>query len=645
MFLNDNPEKKKILKWLLISVAVFFVLSAASASAFWGFQKKYENKIFSGIRLGNLNLGGETKDEAKKIVGQKINEISQNGLKFEYNGQATIITPTISSFEADSSYQIITFNPDQTVEEIFSFGRSGNFLNNLKNRLSALIFKKNANILYIINEEEITKILKLNYGNLEIPAKSAELTATSSPSQNNEFTFSVNKEKLGKIINYGGAIKKLRENLKNLNNQPITLTSETDYPLIYKNECLNIEPEARKILSASPLTLTYQNKKWIIEKEKIADWLTLEKNDKKIIIVSLNSEKIANFLKETIAPQIEKEPIDARFEIKNGRVSEFQGGQDGLKIIEEETIKKIQESFITGNNNVIELTMKETKSAVSAGELNNFGIKEIIGTGHSNFSGSPVNRRHNIAVGASSINGLLIKPGEEFSMNKSLGEVDKESGYLPELVIKDGKTIPEYGGGLCQIGTTMFRTALASGMPITARQNHSYRVSYYEPAGTDATIYSPWPDFRFLNDTANYILIQTRIEGNNLYFDFWGTKDGRLVEKTDPIIYNITKPNPTKIIETLDLPAGEKKCTEKAHNGADAYFDYKVTYPISSATSTPVIKEKRFSSHYVPWQEVCLIGVEKLTEEKTEITPITEDQPSDTPPLATESAQLEIPIQ
>ena len=144
-------------------------------------------------------------------------------------------------------------------------------------------------------------------------------------------------------------------------------------------------------------------------------------------------------------------------------------------------------------------------------------------------------------------------------------------------------------------------------MPITQRRNHSYRVGYYEPAGTDATIYNPWPDYRFINDTENHVLIQSRIEGDDIYFDFWGTKDGREIDISDPVISNITKPQPTKIIETLDIPVGERKCTEHAHNGADAYFDYTVTYNNGS------IKEKRFSSHYVPWREVCLLGVKKLS--------------------------------
>ena len=78
------------------------------------------------------------------------------------------------------------------------------------------------------------------------------------------------------------------------------------------------------------------------------------------------------------------------------------------------------------------------------------------------------------------------------------------------------------------------------------------------------------------------------------------------------------RPGPTKLIETLDLPVGEKKCTEHAHNGADTYFDYKITY------ANEEVKEERFRSHYVPWREVCLIGVEKLSED--EITATTTEE-------------------
>jgi len=158
----------------------------------------------------------------------------------------------------------------------------------------------------------------------------------------------------------------------------------------------------------------------------------------------------------------------------------------------------------------------------------------------------------------------------------------------------------------------MFRVALSAGLPITERSPHSYRVVYYEPAGKDAAVYEMHPDVRFVNDTGNYILIQTHIQGDNLIFEFWGKDDGREVYQSDSRIFNITSPPALKEIPTLDLEPGERKFTESAHPGADAEFDYKVTYPDGE------IMEETFTSHYRAWGAVCLIGVEELPAEEGE---------------------------
>ncbi|MCX6741316.1 MAG: VanW family protein, partial [Candidatus Parcubacteria bacterium] len=240
--------------------------------------------------------------------------------------------------------------------------------------------------------------------------------------------------------------------------------------------------------------------------------------------------------------------------------------------------------------------------------------------GTSNFAGSPVNRRHNIAVGAKILNGLLIKPSEEFSLVKALGTIDDKAGFLPELVIKGDRTVPEFGGGLCQIGTTTFRVALYSGLPITARTPHSYRVVYYEPAGMDATIYNPQPDLRFINDTGANILFETKIDGNILTFDFYGTSDGRKTDITQPILSNITPPGSPLEIKTTDLAPGVRKKLESAHAGADAEFSRTITYVDGSQ------KTQTWKSHYRPWQEVWMVGVASLDEVATS-TPVQLQQP------------------
>lgn len=607
--INNNP-----IKYLLILAGFIFIIIIL---LYLFFEQKYQNKIYPGIYLGNINLSGLTILKAENLLNQKIRQIGQNGIIFKYNNieesknkwRITAVMPIIYSFDSDLTYQIVFFNVQNAVKQAYDSGRDNDFWLNLQNKIQTLLYKKQISIAREINEQEIKKILYENYKEFENPGQDAKLTASSVLVDNGvkKIIFNITSEKLGKSIDYQKAINELKINLAKLDFSSIQLYTKTDYPDIYKNECLDVETKAQKIISSAPLILMYKEKQWNIEAEQLSQWLVVKKVGNNIN-VELNATNVLEFLKQKIALQIDKDPINARFRIENERAVEFQTNEDGLKLDIEKTLFDIQQNFVINQKSIIQLSVNQIKSDITTENINNLGIKEIIGTGHSNFVGSPANRQHNIKTGANAIHGLLIKPDEEFSLVKTLGEVNAKSGYLPELVIKGNKTIPEYGGGLCQIGTTIFRAALDSGLPITERKNHSYRVSYYEPAGVDAAIYSPQPDVRFINDTKNFILIQARINKNDLYFDFWGIKDGRIVEKIKPVIYNIVKPGPVKIIKTTDLPAGKKKCTEHAHNGADAYFDYKITYP------NGIVKEKRFNSHYIPWQEVCLVGVEDLNK-------------------------------
>src|SRR3990167_3183667 len=101
-------------------------------------------------------------------------------------------------------------------------------------------------------------------------------------------------------------------------------------------------------------------------------------------------------------------------------------------------------------------------------------VLEILGTGYSNFSGSPTNRVKNIRHAVvDKLNWVLIKPDEVFSLLSALRPFTIEGGYLPELVIKGDEIKPEVAGGLCQVGSTTFRAVMNSGLPVTARRNHS----------------------------------------------------------------------------------------------------------------------------------------------------------------------------
>jgi vancomycin resistance protein YoaR len=227
-------------------------------------------------------------------------------------------------------------------------------------------------------------------------------------------------------------------------------------------------------------------------------------------------------------------------------------------------------------------------------ELGKLGIKEVVTIGESVFSGSPVNRRHNIGVGVARFNGHLIPQGSVFSFDETLGPVNATTGYRKELVIQGDTTIPDYGGGLCQVSTTAFRGPWEYGMPILQRRNHSYAVSYYSPQGTDATVYPPNVDIKFRNDTPGALLLQTFVDDQSrAFFIYYGTRDDRKSEVFGPYISDRqSAPKTEKIIYTKDLPPGEKRKAGERHDGMKAAW-----YRSVQMAGTGVIIEPFFSAY------------------------------------------------
>ena len=261
-----------------------------------------------------------------------------------------------------------------------------------------------------------------------------------------------------------------------------------------------------------------------------------KKHIQKISHLSVDVDLLKKFIAD-LSRQANKDPVDAKFQMTDGRIQAFSLSSDGLALDEIKSFQVILD-YLQSKSVALEIDLpyQNIKPEVGTDSIQNMGITSLVGEGHSDFKGSPKNRVSNINVGASRFNGVLIKPGEEFSFVKTLGPVDAEHGYLPELVIKQNATEPEFGGGMCQVSTTAFRAAIYSGLKITARQNHAYPVSYYNPQGMDSTVYIPRPDLKFINNTPGYILIQTKIVGTQLFFDFYGTDDGRKTNVIGPTI-------------------------------------------------------------------------------------------------------------
>lgn len=253
-------------------------------------------------------------------------------------------------------------------------------------------------------------------------------------------------------------------------------------------------------------------------------------------LLQLRPQAIYDYLNVYVSPRVNELGESSRFIRVDGALHLLEGGRKGKIVDGVKTSLNIRAALVAGQDSAV-IALKEYRPGVfSASDFEKLSFPDLVARGESNFAGSPKNRIHNINVGVSKFDGLVIMPGEQFSFNQYLGNVDADNGYLPELVIKENVTTPEYGGGICQVSTTAFRAAMQAGFKIDARRNHSYPVRYYGTPGYDATIYSPSPDLKFTNDTGQPAYLRTKIAGTKVLFEFYGKLDGRQVTINGPFV-------------------------------------------------------------------------------------------------------------
>ena len=616
--MKESESKKLNIRvlaiWAGVCVGVLALLVAAVVGAEAAYSRIYHNRIFPGVRVLDVRLDGLTKNEARQAVQKELDTELGKGLRFRFNEKDISINAIVSATDPDISRVLVNFNLDPALDEAFDAGRGGSWLSRVFSQMDSRVGPTRIPVEITLDEKAIEDAVRASLKDDLSPAKDATFSAVvatgSAPFVH------IENERSGMNINMARAFRILNEQAARLSFEPISIEVTKEEPKVFAKDIQPLVPDVMEFLNRPNLTFTNDSALYRVTTGTVASWLTIAttEGERKIVI---DEQRFGETLRG-LAPSLEQTVINGSLVVQDGKIISFVPGTQGSAINVKETLEAVLKDWPAKSTFPIEVMI--TSGSILGEDPERLGIKEIIGVGTSNFSGSPTNRRKNIRKGAEKVNGSLIAPGEEFSLLKTLGVIDGENGWLPELVIKGNETKPEFGGGLCQIGTTTFRAALNSGLDITMRQNHSYRVRYYEPAGTDATIYDPMPDFRFINDTGHHILINTYIKGDNLIFEVWGTKDGRTVDPIKSRVYNIVAAPPMKLIETLELPPGKKKCTETAHAGADAEF----TYHIVNADGT--IHDEVFKSHYRPWQAVCLIGVETLSNTQasstTEVTPL-----------------------
>ena len=597
-----------------------FLLTLFLIVSYFAYSLFYYGKVLPNVYFGNLNLGGKSSEQVESLVSKSVENYQSQILVFNLDGQTSRISV------ADLG---ISFDSTKIAGDAVSFGRSGRAGEDLLWRFSAPFKRHQIAPSYHVDFAKLEASTNKNFSGYESEAVNARIVIDESKPR-------IADEIIGKLIDKSKLEADLRSHIDNLSGGEIKVVLASDVPLIKKDQVQKAF-ERVKSLDNSQILLVWGNDSWNLSGQSLLDILkfspagysgdylaginlnapvlvlNIDWNDNSppLLDVGLSDNKINDFV-SGIASAVDRSTVDATLKFENGKVTQFTPAQDGQRVnrdlVKQIILDRVSLNGSTNSQTSINLPVYVEHAKIANEQINSLGIKELIGKGVSYFAGSIANRIYNVGLGASRINGTLVKPGEVFSFNNSVGEVSGATGYRQAYVISSGRTVLDDGGGICQVSTTVFRSALNAGLPIVARTAHAYRVGYYEQRGfgpgLDATVWSPAVDMQFKNDTNAHILVQSIMDPDNarLEVDLYGTSDGRTVEVSAPVLTNQTPALPDKYQDDHTLPKGTVKQVDFPAPGASVVFGRKVF------RGAQKIIDESFRSNYAPWQAIFLVG-------------------------------------
>lgn len=232
------------------------------------------------------------------------------------------------------------------------------------------------------------------------------------------------------------------------------------------------------------------------------------------------------------------------------------------------------------NGDKVTATLVETQPELTKATLETQFV--LRGAQHTSFKGSSKNRKFNINKGAAIISGTILHPNDEFSCNTTLGVRNKDNGWKMAGAYVGGAVDEQYGGGVCQLSSTLYNAVVKADLEIVDRRNHSMPVSYIDQ-GLDATINSVGNmiDFKFKNNTDDIVIIVAYTEGNTLYFEIYGKPfatdeydEIRLRAERTKKLY----PSGDWVLEVdNNMKPGTEEVVQERRNGA-IYQSYKQYY-------------------------------------------------------------------
>ena len=283
---------------------------------------------------------------------------------------------------------------------------------------------------------------------------------------------------------------------------------------------------------------------------------------------------------------------NARFRVLKGGGVTILPSRPGLDVAPQRVLDAVTAAAYSTSGRTVELALRQVRADITTAEAERLGIRERISSFTTDMGPSSSNRIHNVQLMADYIDGTIVRPGEVFSFNGSVGPRTVERGFREGQMIIGSLLLPSIGGGVCQTATTLFNNAFDLGLPLVERHNHSFYISHY-PMGRDAAVSWGGPDFSFRNDLKTGLLIKTSYTSSTLTFSFYGSDPGRkIVSSTGPRV-NWRSPQTTYAYDPY-APAGSVRTVAGSNQSG---FDVTVGRQIYEGGK--LLRSDSFTSAYV----------------------------------------------
>ncbi|CAM5790722.1 VanW family protein [Cellulomonas persica] len=301
--------------------------------------------------------------------------------------------------------------------------------------------------------------------------------------------------------------------------QPLVLPTEVVEPAITQEVAQAALDDVAEPLVSAPISVTVSEKLAVLQPATLAAAASMQPEDGELVL-QLDGELLAEEVVDQLPEGVLTSASDAHFEFQDDKPV-LVPGEPGTTVAPEDVAAAVAEVANAQNRTAV-VELSQTDPAETTEAMEKLGIKEIVSEFSTPLTSEP-RRTKNIAQGLSNITGVLVRPGETFSLTEALGPIDAAHGFVQAGAIVNGEHSDAWGGGLSQVSTTTFNAAYLAGMEDVEHTPHSEWFSRY-PEGREATLFTGQIDMKWKNTTPYGALVQGWVSGGRAYVRIWGTK-------------------------------------------------------------------------------------------------------------------------